>query len=140
MAQQLWLRLYSRTIDNAKLSILAPSDRWYYVALLCCKAQGIFDSDDPPSILKRKLCSKLHLTLKELDDLSARLQEVTLVTELLQPKGWNEKQYVTDSPTYNADKQKKYRKRYHGVTSGVTTSLPPVTNQRQRQRQKQSKS
>jgi hypothetical protein len=123
-----WLRLYSRTIDNEKLGILAPSDRWYYVALLCCKAQGILDSDDSFEMLQRKLCLKLQLTLKELHDLSARLQEVTLVTAALQPVGWNEKQYVTDNPTYNADKQRRYRKRYQALRNDNVTVTTPDTD------------
>ena len=122
-----WFRLYSRTIDNEKLSILAPSDRWYYVALLCCKAQGIFDAGDSDNILKRKLCAKLHPAQKELDDLAARLQEVTLVTETLLPVGWNEKQFVTDNPTYNAEKQRRYRERYKALRNGDVTVTTPET-------------
>jgi len=125
MSQQLWLRLYSRAVDNAKLGVLAPSDRWYYIALLCCKAQGILDSGDSYELLKRKISTKLHLTLKELDDLLARLQEVTLVTSLLQPTGWDDKQFVTDKLTYNADKQKKYRNRYKTLRNAAVTCYRP---------------
>ncbi len=123
-----WFRLYGRTIDNEKLGVLAPSDRWYYIAILCCKAQGILDAGDNHSMLKRKLCSKLQLTMKELEDLSARLQEVTLVTDSLQPIGWNEKQYVTDTPSYNAEKQRKYRERNRALRNSTVTVTAPETD------------
>ena len=69
MADQIkWLRLYAETIDDEKLRLLAFEDRWHFVALLCCKAQGLLDSSD--ALMRRKVAVKLGLAIRELDEVA----------------------------------------------------------------------
>lgn len=78
MADQIkWLRLYAETIDDEKLRLLAFEDRWHFIALLCCKAQGLLDGSD--ALMRRKVAVKLGLAIRELDEVVRRLAEVGLI-------------------------------------------------------------
>lgn len=85
MGEQIkWLRLYAEAVDDEKLRLLAFEDRWHFVALLCCKAQGLLDPGDP--LMRRKVAVKLGLAIRELEEAARRLEEVGLVdAETLQP-------------------------------------------------------
>lgn len=104
-----WFRFYSDAVDNEKLRLLAYEDRWHFVALLCCKRQGILDQGN--ALIDRKLSVKLGVQLRELEQIKKRLFEVELITDDWQPVGWNEHQYVSDMNEYKAQKQKKYREK-----------------------------
>lgn len=79
-----WFRMYTEAVDDEKLRLLAFEDRWHFVALLCCKAQGLLDGEDP--LMRRKIAVKLGLAVRELDEVARRLEEVGLVdAETLQP-------------------------------------------------------
>ena len=81
-----WLRLYTETIDDEKLGLLAFEDRWHFVALLCLKGQGILDKGYDKNLLVRAAAMKLGLTVDELGDVVSRLAAVELVDkETLQP-------------------------------------------------------
>lgn len=110
-----WFRFYSDAVDNEKLRLLAHEDRWHFVALLCCKRQGIIDQGN--DLIDRKLSVKLGVQLRELAVIKGRLFEVGLITEDWQPVGWNEHQYVSDMNEYKAKKQKKYRQKKMGISS-----------------------
>ena len=90
-----WFRMYSEAVDDAKLKLIAPSDRWYFVALLCCKCQGLLDESDVDPLRDRKVAVKLDLTLAELEELKRRLVEVGLTDGDLQPKAWASRQFRT---------------------------------------------
>lgn len=90
-----WFRLYGETVDDAKLKLLAFEDRWHYIALLCCKAQGITDNTRP-ELLDRMIAAKLGLALRELDEVRRRLIEVELIDQDWQPTGWERRQYASD--------------------------------------------
>lgn len=90
-----WFRLYGETVDDAKLKLLAFEDRWHYIALLCCKAQGVTDNTRP-EILDRMVAAKLGLALRELDEVRRRLIEVELIDQEWQPTGWDRRQYASD--------------------------------------------
>jgi hypothetical protein len=115
MKQMPWFRVYTEAVDDEKLRLLAFEDRWHFVALLCCKGQGILD--DPSRLLKRKIAIKLGLDLSTLDEVARRLSEVGLIDkETLQPIKWNERQFKSDS---SAERTKAYRdrlKRHRDVT------------------------
>lgn len=124
-----WFRMYADAVDSEKLRLLAFEDRWHFVALLCCKSQGILDSSE--SLVRRKIAVKLGLGLRELDEVGRRLSEVGLVDEdTLQPIGWDEKQYVSDNVTQRV---KRYRERMkQGETLqqryGNVSETPPDTD------------
>lgn len=103
-----WFRLYGETVDDAKLKLLAFEDRWHYVAVLCCKAQGIVDNTKP-EILDRIMAAKLGLAVRELDEVRRRLKEVDLITQDWQPSGWERRQYSSDDSTARVRKFREKR-------------------------------
>lgn len=79
-----WFRAYTEMMDDEKLRLLAFEDRWHFVALLCLKAKGLLDNNDP--LMRRKAALKMELTLDELSDVAARLASAGLVDpQTLQP-------------------------------------------------------
>lgn len=79
-----WFRMYAEAVDDEKLRLLAFEDRWHFVALLCCKAQGLLDGTDV--LTRRKVAVKLGLDSRELEEVARRLAEVGLIdAETLEP-------------------------------------------------------
>jgi hypothetical protein len=79
-----WFRMYTESVDDEKLRLLAFEDRWHFVALLCCKGQGILDDSGP--LLRRKIAVKLEISIAELDALADRLAVAGLIDPVtLQP-------------------------------------------------------
>ena len=103
-----WLRLYSDAVDNEKLRLLAFEDRWHFIAILCCKRQGIIDDE---KLLNRKLAIKLGVQLDALDEIKRRLFEVDLIDEKWQPIGWDEHQFISDNST---ERSRRYREKLKG--------------------------
>lgn len=94
-----WFRMYSDSVDNEKLRLIAFEDRWHFVALLCLKQQGVLDSN--PDLLERKIAVKLGVQLRELDEIKRRLIEVDLIDEEFQPVGWGKKQFKREGAGEN---------------------------------------
>jgi hypothetical protein len=102
-----WFRMYHEAIDDEKLRLLAFEDRWHFVALLCCKAQGFLDNGD--LLMQRKVAVKLGITVATLEEVARRLSEVGLIhADTLQPLKWDDRQYRSDSST---DRVRAYRER-----------------------------
>ena len=129
MADLPWLRLYSDAVDNEKLRLLAFEDRWHFIAILCCKRQGIIGQpsetsqerhtlsqvchgdknachSDKFNLMERKIAVKLGVTLEALIEIKQRLVEVELIDDQWQPVGWDTHQYESDS---SAERTRKYR-------------------------------
>lgn len=110
-----WFRLYTETIDDEKLRLLAFEDRWHFIALLCCKGSGMLDSDDP--LLRRKLSVKLGLAMREIDEVARRLSDVGLIDfESLQPIAWEDRQMRSDVSTARVKAYRDRMKRYGNVS------------------------
>lgn len=118
MANLPWLRLYTDTVDNEKIRLLAFEDRWHYIALLCLKQQGVLDINN--ELLDRKIAVKIGVQLRELDEIKRRLMEVELIDENWLPTGWDKKQFKSDSST---DRVRKYRKNKEEIKGNVTETL-----------------
>jgi hypothetical protein len=102
-----WFRLYSRIVDDEKLRLLAFEDRWHFVALCCLKSTGLLD--EPNSELKqRRVAVKLGVQLRELDEISRRLQAVSLIDGHLNPLAWDELQFRSDGST---ERVREWRKK-----------------------------
>lgn len=115
-----WFRLYSEAVDDFKLRLLAFEDRWHFVALLCCKCQGLLDQDND-QMVRRAVAVKLGLDLRELDEVARRLAEVDLIDrETLQPLAWGERQFQSDSSTERVQKWRERQKKQRG--NGVKRS------------------
>ena len=93
-----WFRLYSRIIDDEKLRLLAFEDRWHFVALCCLKSTGLLDEPDD-ELKQRRIAVKLGVQLRELDEISRRLQAVSLIDGHLNPLAWDELQFRSDNST-----------------------------------------
>lgn len=103
-----WLRLYTDTVDNEKIRLLAFEDRWHFIALLCLKQQGVLDST--PSLLERKISVKLGIQLRELDEIKRRLIDVELIGTDWNPIGWENRQYKSDSSSLRVRKYRENKK------------------------------
>ena len=103
-----WFRLYTETVDDEKLRLLAFEDRWHFIAILCCKGKGMLDEGENTQLLERKLAVKLGVQLRELEEIKRRLSEVELVDENWQPIGWEKRQYVSDNST---DRVRRHREK-----------------------------
>lgn len=102
-----WFRLYSEAVDDEKLRLLAFEDRWHFIAILCCKNNGILDTET--TLMRRKVAVKLGLDLRELGEVARRLSEVGLIDqETLQPIKWNDRQFKSDT---SAERTRAYRDR-----------------------------
>jgi len=89
-----WLKLYTEIVNDPKIQLLAPSDRWHYVVILCAKADGLFDYD---AHLRLKMLEvQLRLTTEEMTALYDRLRGVMLINEDWSPAGWDKRQVVND--------------------------------------------
>lgn len=102
-----WFRAYAGIVDDDKLRLLAFEDRWHFVALCALKCSGLLDEPDS-ALRSRKIAVKLGVQLRELDEISRRLQEVGLVDETLNPCKWDDLQFRSDTST---DRVKKYREK-----------------------------
>lgn len=139
MSKQLpWFRLYTRTVDDDKLKLLAFEDRWHFVALLCLKGEGLLDKGDTPSLLMRKAAVKLGLDVRTLEEVARRLAEVGLIEQAtLQPVKWDGLQMRSDTDTTAAQRKQRQREREkagkaapgNDVTAGHTqdTDMSRVT-------------
>ena len=102
-----WFRLYTETVDDEKLRLLAFEDRWHFIALLCLKGQGLLDEGGP--LLMRKVAVKLGLDTRALEEVARRLAEVGLIDQnTFQPLAWDKRQMKSDS---SAERVKAFRER-----------------------------
>lgn len=95
-----WFRLYTETIDDEKLGLLAFEDRWHFIAILCLKGKGLLDSERDRELLGRKVAFKLGVTVQELENITRRLSRMGLIdADTLQPLAWDDRQMHSDSST-----------------------------------------
>jgi hypothetical protein len=120
----LWFRMWSEAVDDEKLRLLAFEDRWHFVALLCCKAQGLLDN--PGDLMQRKVAVKLGLQVRELDEVARRLAEVDLIDNAtLQPLAWDHRQSPSDSST---ERVRAWRERKRNTGNAGETLLKRYSN------------
>lgn len=124
-----WFRLYSEAVDDEKLRLLAFEDRWHFIALLCCKNNGILDTE--PGLMRRKIAVKLGLDLRELGEVARRLAEVGLIDEeSMQPIKWNDRQFKSDT---SAERTKAYRDRMKRHCDVTVTAQETESDTEQKQ-------
>lgn len=129
-----WFRFHTDFLTNDRIQLLSFDDRAHYVGILCLKGRGSIDKfADDPELQLMAIAKSLGLDPLTADEVRFRLVKVGLIGEDWEPVGWDERQYLTDNPDYNAEKQKRYRQRNRkslngkGKTKSVTTALPRVT-------------
>jgi hypothetical protein len=105
-----WFRLYSEAVDDEKLRLLAFEDRWHFIALLCCKNNGLLDNTTDNSLMRRKVAVKLGLDIRELSEVGRRLAEVGLIdADTLQPSKWEKRQFISDNKIEGTNISGDYR-------------------------------
>ncbi len=110
-----WFRMYVEAVDDEKLRLLAFEDRWHFIALLCCKGQGLLDGSG--ALTRRKAAVKLGLDTRELEEVARRLAEVGLIdAQTLQPVAWDKRQFKSDDSTDRVRAYRERMKRYGNVT------------------------
>lgn len=115
-----WFRMHTDAVDDEKLRLIAPSDRWYYFAILCCKGKGIVDEGG--ALLKRKVAVKLGLQVDELEEVVRRLAEVDLIDrDTLQPLDWNVRQFKSDGDPTGAERKRRQRERAKAADGAAST-------------------
>jgi len=106
-----WFRLYHEAIDDPKLKLLLPADRWHYVAILCCKAQGILEHPNL-EIRRRMVAAKLELSTDQLNDAVDLMDELGLIDgDTLQPLAWDERQKPSDNSSARVKKHREKQKK-----------------------------
>lgn len=111
-----WFRVHNDILDNPKLILIAESDRWRYLGLLSLKSQGVLDQFDGDK-LDRVVAAKLRLTPAEWAETKRRLQEENLIDDIIQPVGWEDRQFKSDSA---AERMRRYRERKKAEKEGDT--------------------
>jgi len=122
-APQQWFRTYAEIINDPKLLLIAPSDRWYFVGILAMKCSAVLDKT-PPEKLDRVICQQLRLTSDEWQECSRRLKEEGLIDSDYQPINWNKRQFKSDT---SAARTREYRERKSLERVCDVTVTPPET-------------
>ena len=129
MSKNFWFRMYSEAVDDDKLRLLAFEDRWHFVAILCCKTQGVLDCH--PETLERRVAVKLGLQLRDADEVKRRLMEVDLIDDNWQPVNWDKRQPTSDGDPTNSERQRRFREKKRqekSETQEKSTSSSGVTD------------
>jgi hypothetical protein len=123
-----WFRMYSDFIYDEAVEFLSFEDQRHFVFLLCLKNLGILDKEyAKEGMFDRVIAKKLGLSGEAFTSAKERLMDSGLITADWQPVNWDKRQFVTDSQSYQAKKQKKYRdsKRLHPALPPASPALPP---------------
>lgn len=131
-----WFRLYSKIMTDPKIEMLSFDDQRHFIWILCMKNEGYLDEIFPKIEMKERMISrKLGLNGEAFENAKRRLLEVNLIDENWNPVSWDLLQFKSDTESYNAEKQRKYREnkkalleRYDGVTTGDCKRYPPDTD------------
>lgn len=115
-----WFRMYTDLYRNIKLRKLPVKHQIVFIWILCLKKEGNLDGVDIAD-----LSWLLRLDENTLKESIAVLIENDLILEDFSPKGWNERQFVSDSST---ERVAKYRQRRSdlGLTKHVSYDTKTV--------------
>lgn len=102
-----WFRMYHEFATDPVIQCLAFEDQRHYVVILCMKCDGLLDRKVLPSMRDRLIYRALGLDPNSAEEAKRRLSEVGLIDKNWQPKGWDKRQFQSDSST---ERSRKYRK------------------------------
>lgn len=124
-----WFRLYTKTVDDEKLKLLAFEDRWHFVALLCLKGQGLLDKGDAPAMMMRKAAVKMGLDVRSLEEVARRLEEVELIdADTLQPINWAGLQMRSDTDPTAKDRKARFLQRQRLKAESAAKGIPIISD------------
>jgi len=141
-----WFRLYNDIVDNHKIRMLAFEDRWHFIAILACHSQELGGGDE---FFERSLAIKLGVQVRELEEIQRRLMDVNLIDANWIPKGWDDRQFLSDNSHARVKKYREKQRLSKSVTDvkrdcNVTvtvqdTETETVTDTESEQKQKRRK-
>jgi hypothetical protein len=115
-----WFRVWTDVLDDPKLLLLDPADRWYFLAVCALKCTGLLDEPDSNDLRDTKIALRMRLEGRERDRLKHRLIEARLIDENWQPLGWQQRQYPSDPDPTNRERQRRFRERRKSANASVT--------------------
>lgn len=102
-----WFRMYAEVAGDPVVQSLSFEDQRHYFIVLCLKCNGTLNRKVVPDQRERIVARGLGVDMDAALSLKKRLIEVALVDDKWQPKGWDKRQYNSDTST---DRVRKYRK------------------------------
>lgn len=123
-----WFRMYAEFATDPVVQSLAFEDQRHYTMVLCMKCAGILDRNISPRSRNRIILRSLGLDSVAADEAKRRLMEVGLVNKNWQPKGWEKRQFKSDTSTERVHKSRK-NKETGNVSEAVMerSEMPPET-------------
>lgn len=124
MANEAWLRLYTDLPDNGKLRALTDAQQLLFVWYLCVFRRGLIKKTTD----LKTLAWILRLPERKLGKDIGVLKASNLILEDGTPKGWYERQYVSDTST---DRVREYRdkKREEEAKKKRSRNVTPATSE-----------
>jgi hypothetical protein len=124
-----WFRLHADVLSDEKVLSLAFSDRWFFVAVMCLKCEGMQDKYEGKN-LDRKMAIRMGISLSEAEELKGRLVDEGLICGNWIPVAWDKRQYKSDT---SAERVARHRAKQKQSLSGVkrpcnVTVTPPDTD------------
>lgn len=104
-----WFRLYNEFSGDPNIQSLAFEDQRHFIVLMCLKSSGVLDREYPsPERRATVIARGLGLDPMAAAEVQRRLTEAGLLLDDWQPKGWDDRQYQSDS---SAERARAYRDR-----------------------------
>lgn len=102
-----WFRFYAEFASDPVVQSLAFEDQRHYTMILCLKCAGVIDRNITMAAKTRIILRSLGLDSVAADEAKRRLMDVGLISKNWQPKGWNQRQFQSDSSTQRVRKLRK---------------------------------
>lgn len=115
-----WFRLYTEFASDPVIQSLAFEDQRHYVVILCFKCNGTLDRDMDPNNREHVIIRGLGLDPMAGQEAKRRLMELELIDEDWQPRGWDKRQFKSDTST---PRVRKYRKNKDNGKGNVSETL-----------------
>jgi hypothetical protein len=102
-----WFRFYTEFATDPVMQSLAFEDQRHFVILLCLKGSGLMDRKISQQARNRIILRGLGLDQGAGDEVKRRLIDVNLIDKNWFPRGWEDRQFSSDTST---ERVRKYRK------------------------------
>jgi hypothetical protein len=106
-----WFRLYTEFASDPNIQSLAFEDQRHFVVLMCLKGAGVLDREYPTPARRDAVVARgLGLDTASAVEAQRRLSDAgLLVGNGWEPKGWEVRQYQSDTSTPRTQKWRRER-------------------------------
>jgi hypothetical protein len=115
-----WFRVHNDILDDDKMIMLDPADKWYFISVLAMKNLGLLDSEPDPDRRDKKVSIRIRLTIEETQSLKIRLMAENLIDDDWQPLAWANRQYLSDNSTERSRKHRAKKRQADQLATQVT--------------------